>query len=255
MELAFLFGVGLLAAAVTAISGGGGLIAVPALLAAGFPAVDALALNRASDVAVTAGAAPTYARAGAVDWRLAAWAALLLASGGALGASVVLHIPPAVLPWVVVAVAVGALALLLLRPSPPKAEGGGQPAALSRAQWALGSVALLACGVYNGAFAMGGATLAILAMAYILRLGLVAARGTEVVAVVPESVVSATILWLGSTLGGPEMGAVFAGGALGAWLGARLAVTRGAAFVRGAMVAVTCGLLSKVAWDLLAASE
>ncbi|MEP7240921.1 MAG: TSUP family transporter, partial [Devosia sp.] len=74
-------GAGLLAGFVDAIAGGGGLIALPALLAAGVPPITALGTNKVQSVIGTAIAATTYWRRGFVSLRalapaiVAAWAA------------------------------------------------------------------------------------------------------------------------------------------------------------------------------------
>jgi uncharacterized protein len=57
-------GVGMLAGFVDAIAGGGGLIALPALLSAGLPPIAAIATNKVQSVVGTAMAAATYWRRG-----------------------------------------------------------------------------------------------------------------------------------------------------------------------------------------------
>ena len=67
LVLLALGGAGLLAGFVDAIAGGGGLIALPALLAAGVPPVAALGTNKVQSVIGTGIAAITYWRKGFVS--------------------------------------------------------------------------------------------------------------------------------------------------------------------------------------------
>ena len=62
-----LAGVGMLAGFVDAIAGGGGLIALPALLSVGMPPIAAFATNKVQSVIGTAMAATTYWRKGFID--------------------------------------------------------------------------------------------------------------------------------------------------------------------------------------------
>src|SRR3569832_1077469 len=62
-----LAGAGMLAGFVDAIAGGGGLIALPAVLAAGGPPIAALGTNKFQSVIGTAAAATTYWRRGFVS--------------------------------------------------------------------------------------------------------------------------------------------------------------------------------------------
>lgn len=71
MELLLLAILGLVMGFVTSVSGGAGVFAVPTMLAFGIPPINALTLNRFSDVGVVFGAANNYWKAKVVDWSLA----------------------------------------------------------------------------------------------------------------------------------------------------------------------------------------
>src|SRR6187431_1035811 len=83
----FLFGAGLAGGFIDAIAGGGGLITVPALLAAGLPPQIALGTNKLQSCVGTIITVRRYARAGFVDsswlW-LAAVCSFVAGMGGAL---------------------------------------------------------------------------------------------------------------------------------------------------------------------------
>lgn len=93
--------VGVVAGFVDAIAGGGGLIAVPALLTAGLPPVAAFATNKMQSAVGTAIAATTYWRRGFVDLRAIGGGVIAMLVGSFLGALVVKQIDTTVLSYVV----------------------------------------------------------------------------------------------------------------------------------------------------------
>lgn len=71
---------------VDAIAGGGGLITVPALLAAGVPPVAAIATNKVQASFGTASATWSYWRAGRIDFGILKWPLAATLVGAGLGA-------------------------------------------------------------------------------------------------------------------------------------------------------------------------
>src|SRR3569623_2455191 len=92
-----LAGAGLVAGIVDAIGGGGGLIALPALLAAGVPPVIALGTNKGQSVIGTGAAALTYWRRGCVSLKALALAMPITFAASFVGAFVVKQVDTAVL--------------------------------------------------------------------------------------------------------------------------------------------------------------
>ena len=92
---------------VDAVSGGGGLLQLPALLLAlpAAPPVTALATNKLSSIMGTAAATATYARKAPPDVRTALPMAVAAFIGAACGAVVASHVPSAVFrPMIVVSI-------------------------------------------------------------------------------------------------------------------------------------------------------
>ena len=73
---------------IDSIAGGGGLLALPAILLAGASPVTALATNKLQGMFGTASAALHYARAGQVDLRAQAFPALIAAAAAGAGVAV-----------------------------------------------------------------------------------------------------------------------------------------------------------------------
>src|SRR5215471_16169868 len=103
------FGAGL----VDAIAGGGGLVSLPALLAAGLPPPLALGTNKGQAVFGAAASAVSFWRRGALDRDRAAGAFVAGFVGSWLGAHVVLAVPLELLRVVVIVLLLVASAIVL----------------------------------------------------------------------------------------------------------------------------------------------
>src|SRR5690606_21347239 len=90
--IALLMAAAFIAGTIDAMAGGGGLITIPALLAAGVPPVAALATNKLQSSFGTGGAVLAFARRGHIDFRRFAVPALAAFLGSALGAFLVTRI-------------------------------------------------------------------------------------------------------------------------------------------------------------------
>ena len=104
------------AGTVDAVAGGSGLIAVPALLAAGLPPHLALGTNKAQGVFGTFASTLRYARAGLVDRKRARITFPLGLAGSLCGTALVLLVPPSTLRPAVLALLVLAAFAVALRP-------------------------------------------------------------------------------------------------------------------------------------------
>ena len=101
---------------VDAVAGGSGVIAVPALLAAGLPPHLALGTNKAQGVFGTFASTLSYARAGLLDRKRARVTFPLGLAGSLCGAALVLLIRPSTLRPIVLVLLVVAAVVIALRP-------------------------------------------------------------------------------------------------------------------------------------------
>ena len=240
--------VALVAGVIDAIAGGGGLLTVPALLAAGLPPHLALGTNKGQSVFGSFAATLRFARAGLIPAARARVGFPLGFLGSLLGAALVLQVPPTVLrPVVLVLLAAAALFVGLRR-------GGAEvrPRGAARRQGGLltaGLVALL-IGCYDGFFGPGTGTFLIVASVALLGDGLAEASASAKVVNFASNLAALLLFaWRGLVIWKvalPMAAAQWCGG----WLGAHLAVRRGDALVRRMVVAVSLALAAKVAWDL-----
>ena len=247
-EILLLTAVALVAGTVDAIAGGGGLLTVPAFLAAGLPPHLALGTNKGQSVFGSLAALVRFDRAGLIDRPRARFMFPLGVAGSLAGAALVLAIPPAVLRPVVLVLLAVAAAFLGFRRGPPRprdVETGGA----RRERWLVGATSL-AIGAYDGFFGPGTGTFLIVAFVGLLGHGLARASAeakvvnfaSNLAALIPFAL-RGTVVW---RLALPMAAAQLAGG----WIGAHLAVRRGDALVRRVVVAVALALAAKLAWDM-----
>lgn len=222
-----LFATGLVAGTVDAIAGGGGLIALPALLGLGLPAPVALATSKLQGAFGSGAAAWSFSRHGAVDLRACRLGFALTALGAVGGAFTVRLLNPqflgALIPWLL-----GSIVLfMILRPQ--LGETSRQHRLEPPVFYLLFGLAL---GFYDGFFGPGVGSFWTIAFVTVLGHDFVRAAGhTKVMnfasnlAALLFFATAGTVLWLPGLVMG-------AGQLLGGRLGAHLAMTRGARFVR-----------------------
>jgi uncharacterized membrane protein YfcA len=246
LAIALLALVAFAAGIVDAVAGGGGLLTVPALVAAGLPPHLAITTNKGQSTFGTAAALARFHRAGMVDPERAKVAFPAGLAGSLAGAALLLRVSPAALRPIVIVLLVGAAAFTATRRGPPKVAARVRP---ERAQLAAAAIALV-IGAYDGFFGPGTGTFLIVAFASVLGDGLARASGEAKVvnfasnlAALALFAVRGVVLW---RIALPMAAAQLAGGTLGA----HLAIRRGDVFVRRVVLLVVLALTAKLARDL-----
>jgi uncharacterized membrane protein YfcA len=231
---------------IDAIAGGGGLISLPALLAAGLPPHVALGTNKGQSMFGTLSALIHYTRSGLVDKRRARFTFPLGLVGSLSGAALVMLVRPEQLRALVLVLLVGVAAFLAFRP--PVAHPEGHPPPRGAALYA--ALIAAACGLYDGFFGPGTGTFLI--VAFVGLVGLTLTRATADAKVVNwASNVGALIIFASRgvvvwRIALPMAVASFAGG----YTGAHIAVRGGDRVVRYAVLAVVTALVVKQAFAL-----
>jgi uncharacterized membrane protein YfcA len=249
----------LAAGLVDAVAGGSGVIAVPALLAAGLPPHLALGTNKAQGVFGTCASTLRYARAGLLDARRARVTFPAGLAGSLCGAALVLLVPPTTLRPVVLVLLVAVAVALALRPSTPTATPTSTPTPTSpwarRAPRLAAAAVALLLGAYDGFFGPGAGTFLILAFAFLFDLPLQRASAdakpvnfASNLAALALFSARGAVLW---EVALPMAAAQFAGG----WLGAHLAIRGGDRLVRAVVLLVVLALVAKLATDMLRAGH
>ncbi|SDH58983.1 hypothetical protein SAMN05421505_118107 [Sinosporangium album] len=235
---------------IDAVVGGGGLIQLPALMAVGVPPVQALATNKLSSVAGTASAAVTYARRVPLDRAVAVPAGALSVVAAGLGALAASAVSDGLLRPIVLGVLAGVLVLILVRPA--LGEEARPELRTRRRRWA--AVALTGVGVafYDGVLGPGTGTFLVMAFTLVVGMDFLHALATaRVVNTATNLGALAVFAGEGHVLWGLGAGMAVCN-VLGAQLGARTAVRRGAGFVRAVLVCVVSALIVKLGVDQFA---
>jgi uncharacterized membrane protein YfcA len=227
---------------VDAIAGGGGLLTLPALLAAGLPPHLALGTNKGQAVWGSGGALLNYARKGLVDGQTAPgrFAAGFVGSLG--GAALVLVLAPQVLrPLVLGLLVVVGFALAVRPPLEPVPR-------VRPAWWPLALA--LGVGAYDGFFGPGTGTFLIMGQVWLLGFALVRASAeAKVVNFASNLAALAVFAARGSVdwrLALPMAVAQLAGGLAGS----QVAVKGGDRLIRWVVLAVVAALVAKLGWDV-----
>lgn len=233
---------------IDAIAGGGGLLTLPALLAAGLPPHLALGTNKGQAVWGSGAALFGFHRAGLVDRDRAPAAFGLGLVGSWLGASLVLLVSPEVLRPVVLVLLVAVAVFLTfrppLRPDPARADRPG--AAAVAAGLALG------IGAYDGFFGPGTGTFLILGYALLLGRPLVRASADAKVVNFASNLAALTVFaWKGSVVWAVSVPMALAQ-LVGGYAGSQVATRGGDRLVRWVVLGVVVALVAKLGWDAAA---
>jgi uncharacterized protein len=237
---------------VDAVSGGGGLLQLPALFLAfpTLPPVQVLAVNKVSSILGTGAATATYSRKAPPDVRTALPMALTAIAGAALGAATASRLPADVFRPIIVVLLVGVWVWTLVRPGMGRTQelrwhGTGR-------HYVVAALAGLGIGFYDGLIGPGTGSFLLIVLVAVLGYSFLNASstakvvnlGTNLAAIVVFSL-TGTVLWgLGLIMGACNLA--------GAVVGARMAIRRGSGFVRVVFLAVVGVLILRLVWDLLA---
>jgi uncharacterized membrane protein YfcA len=234
-------GAGLLAGFVDAIAGGGGLIALPALLAAGVPPVTALGTNKVQSVVGTGIAAITYWRRGFVSLRALALAIACTLAAAFAGAYVVKQIDVSLLQ-VLVPILLILIALYFL--FAPRLSDEDRHARLQFAIFV--PVMCAAIGFYDGIFGPGTGSFLTIGFVALFGLGVTRAAGhTKVLNLASNLGALALFIPSGDVLW-PAAVAMALGQVAGGYLGALTGIRFGAKIIRPLVVAISVALAIKL---------
>lgn len=229
--------VGLLAGFIDAIAGGGGMIALPALLSVGLPPVAALATNKMQSVVGTGMAALTYWRRGFVSVK-ALLPAMLLTYAGSLGGAVVVKQIDVSLLDIAVPVALIGIALYFL--FAPNLSDADKAARLPFGLFV--PVMGLMIGFYDGVFGPGTGSFLTIGFVMLFGLGLTRASGNTKVLNLVSNLAALTIFIPAGDVVWPAALAMAAGQLVGGYIGAHTGIRYGARIIRPLVVVVSIAL-------------
>lgn len=241
-----------LAGVVDSIAGGGGLLSVPAYLAAGLPPHYVLGTNKFSSGFGTFFATLHYHQHRLIDIRVALLSAAFALGGSFLGANAVLLIDPAFLRYLLI-VLIPVLAVFTLSNRSLGQTNHSHHQTRQR-KYSLAALAGLLIGFYDGFFGPGTGTFLILFYTLALKYDFVTANAnTKVVNLASNIAAMAAFIINGKIVYAVGIPAAAAGIA-GNILGAKLVIKRGASIIRPIFILALALLLIKIIYDLLSRS-
>jgi uncharacterized membrane protein YfcA len=241
--LAFLMTAGFFAGLVVAMAGGGGLISLPALVAAGIPPHTALATNKVQSAIGTTMSAWRYAHAGHIERRIALTGFIAAFAGSMSGAFVVMQVSGESLESLIPAMIIVVGVITFVR----KNFGAHDTFTEASAGTLVGAAAFaFALGFYDGFFGPG--TGSFLAFGFILffQFGFVRATGNAKVTNLASNYAAIVAFVIGGHVAWTAALAMGAMNITGAWIGAGLAMRGGVRIIKPVFGVVLVALLVKI---------
>ena len=238
---------GFLAAFIDAVVGGGGLISIPSLLWTGLPPIMVLGTNKVASVMGAFSSFMTFIRSGKVDFWVIRRLFPLSLLGSVLGVLLVRQIPADFLrPLVLVMLVLVAVYSICKKNWGEVSTYHG----MTRRMLLLSGTVAFAFGVYDGFFGPGTGSFLLFAFLCIGFDFLGAAANAR--ALNFASNISAALLF--SSFGLVDFSYALPMGfsmILGAFCGARMALSRGTGYVRPLFILMTTILIGKQIWELV----
>jgi uncharacterized protein len=243
-----------LAGWVDAVSGGGGLVQLPALLLGlpGAPPATVLGTNKLSAIIGTSAVAITYRRASVSDTATAVPMAATAFAGSAVGAVIATHLPGSFFRPLALVLLVVVGVWTFVRPAMGEEQVLRWHGTADHGRHRLTAVMLGGVvGLYDGVFGPGTGTFLVFGLVALLGYSFLNASAIAKVVNVATNLAALIVfaagghlLWaLGLTMGAANL--------VGGVVGARTAVRRGSGFVRVVFLAVVGVLLVRLAYDVV----
>ncbi|PXF30987.1 membrane protein [Pokkaliibacter plantistimulans] len=236
--------VALVAGFIDSMAGGGGLITIPALLAAGVPPTMALATNKLQSSFGSFAATLYFLKRGMIDLASMKWAVICTFVGSALGTLLVQQIDSSQLSRILPYLLVGFACYFLFSPRISDSD--------SHRRLSYNAFALLVgtgVGFYDGFFGPG--TGSFFAMAFVALAGLGMAKATAHTKLLNFTSNMASLLFF--IIGGKVLWTVgltmAIGQILGARLGSRMVVAKGVKLIRPLLVTVSLVMCGRLLWQ------
>ncbi len=227
ISFGILFATGLCAGFVDAIAGGGGLIALPALLAVGLPPAVALGTNKLQGSFGTLSAAVNFISKGLVDIRQC-WVGMAFTFCGAvIGAVIIQHMDSGFIRHLI-----PVLLLVVFFYTLFSKTLGLQPAAPKMGRNLFFVLFGTGLGFYDGFFGPGTGSFWTGALLIFLGLDMTGAVGTTRVMNFVSNIVALAVFIIGGNVLWSAGLVMAAGQVIGARAGSGLAIQRGAVFIR-----------------------
>ena len=226
---------GFFAGIVNTLAGSGSLITLPVLIFLGLPATVANGTNRIGVVLQNLVAGVSFRRQGVLDGRGALVLSTTAVLGSLLGAQIAVNLDEQLMRRTIGVVMVLMLGVIVLRP-----KRWLQGTMLQLVGWpnAKQYAAMFAIGVYGGFIQAGVGIFLLAALVMAVGYDLVRANAVKIVVILIFTVFALAVFVRNGQVDWGMGLLLAAGNMLGAWTAARMAVRRGAAWVRQVLIVV-----------------
>ena len=242
--LALLFLAAFLAGFIDSIAGGGGMVTVPAMLIAGFSPIETLGTNKLQSLFGSGSATLAYARGGHVDLRSQLPMAAMSATGSALGAFLTTFLPGAVLQ---AAMPILLIAIALYFAFKSKISDIDQHRRMTPFLFGLAIVPVI--GFYDGIFGPGTGSFFMLAFVTLAGFGLLKATAHTKLLNFASNFGGFAVFALSGVIVWKAGLTMAVGQFLGAQVGSRFAMKKGARIIRPLLVVTSLALAIRLLSD------
>ena len=244
LTLVFLFVVALVAGFIDTIAGGGGLLCVPALLWAGLSPAETLATSKLQSSFGTFSATMSFVRAGQIDPKPLLPTIAMVAIGAATGTTVVQFMDAGFMRSFLPVLLIGVALFFLFNPGIGDADSRQR---MSLAAFSFSVAPLL--GFYDGFFGPGTGSFLAVALVSLLGMNLRKATAATKLLNLTSNFTSLLFFLLGGKLVWAAGLTMAVGQFLGAQLGARVVISKGAGLVRPFLVVMSVLITIKLVLD------
>lgn len=241
MHEVIIFVVGLVAGFLGATVGGGGMIAIPALLFLGLSPQSAITVNAVGDVGAFISATGEYWKSKKIDWKMAVPLAFIAVIGSVIGTQIMVRMDTEFLKTFI-----GVTILIFLpffffgdniglkRTNPSKAKR-------------LIGFTLYAILIVQGAIVgAGGSTVILLLMMYFFGYEIIQGYATNTPADLLSSIIPAVIYWLYGFVSLLPAIVIFSGMLIGGYIGANIALEKGDRWVKNLFTLIIIASVIKI---------
>ncbi|WP_375203813.1 sulfite exporter TauE/SafE family protein [Hyphococcus sp.] len=222
-----LFAAGVVSGWINVMAGGGSILTVPVMVFLGMPGPVANGTNRIGIIAQNISAVTGFFRKGFSDFKLSASLAACAAVGAFFGANVGVKLDGVWFERTLALVMIGVMAIMMTGAGQKPVEAGGKPKNV-----VLGHVLFVGAGFWGGFIQIGVGFLMMPILNRVMGFDLVRTNMHKVFVALSFSIVSLAVFASQVKIEWALGLALAAGYAVGGWLGAHSAVTKGEALIK-----------------------
>ncbi len=227
MQEIIIFIVGLAAGFLGATVGGGGMVAVPALLLLGFSPQSAVAINKVGDIGAFISATTQYWKSKKIDWKMAVPLATITIISSAIGAQIMVRLDTGFLQTLI-----GIMILVFLPFFFFGKDIGLKQTHPSKARKIIGLIIYTLLGIEGAIVGAGGGTVILLVMMYFFGYEIIQGYATNTPAELFSALVPAVIYSFHGFVTVLPAVIIFLGMLIGGFIGAHTALKKGNVWVK-----------------------